>query len=267
MRVPCIALLTDFGLADHYVASLKGVILSINPRAVIVDINHNVPSFDIPAGAFELFAAYRYFPPGTVFLAVVDPGVGSKRRILLARTEKYAFIAPDNGILSLALSREKVRRVRSVENPRYFVPRPSRTFDGRDKMAPAAAWLSRGAALSSFGPAVRDIVKWDAPEPRVEGAEISGSILYADKYGNLTTNISGEDLSQLAPPGRWASLDAFVAGQRIARFRETYGVANKGEPFLLVGSLGLVEIAARQASAGRRLRAGAGDRVRILRHG
>jgi S-adenosylmethionine hydrolase len=267
MRVPCIALLTDFGLADHYVASLKGVILGINPGAVIVDITHGIPSFDITAGGFELFAACPYFPKGTVFLAIVDPGVGSERRILLVRTERYAFIAPDNGILSLALSQEKVRSVRSVENPRYFIAGPSRTFEGRDKMAPAAAWLSRGAALPSFGPLVCDIAEGEAPVPRVDGREISGRVIYIDKFGNLTTNISEERLSRLAPPRTWAGLEVRVGGQKIDAFRENYGSAIKRKTFFLIGSVGLVEIAARQASAGRRLRAGVGDPVRIVRHG
>lgn len=267
MRVPCIALLTDFGRAGYYAASLKGVILSINPKAAIVDISHDVPSFDIQAGAFDLSAASGYFPRGTVFLAIVDPGVGSKRRILLVRTEKHAFIAPDNGVLSLALDREKVRRAWSVENPRYFLPRPSRTFEGRDKMAPAAAWLSKGADPESFGPRVEDIIRGDAVGPQVTDSGIIGRIVYADKYGNLTTNISGESLLALSSRRGSGHLEVQVGGKRIAGFRENYGAATKGEIFYLIGSLGLVEIAVRESSAVRKLRAGVGDRVRVARHG
>lgn len=270
MIVPCIALLTDFGLADHYAASLKAVILNINRRAVVVDISHEIPSFDVRAGAFELLAAYSYFPLGTVFVAVVDPGVGSTRKILLARTRKYAYIGPDNGILTPALTREKVWRAWSVENSRYFLPRPSWTFEGRDKMAPAAAWLSRGAALESFGPRVSDLrqLEWGVPGPQASTSEITGGIIHADKYGNLTTNIPEEMILKLASRRSFGELEVLVAGKkRIGVYKENYGAAEKGDLFFLVGSLGLVEISAREAAASRKIPAGRGDSVRIVRHG
>ncbi len=270
MKVPCIALLTDFGLADHYAASLKAVILNINRRAVVVDISHEIPSFDVRAAAFELLAACSYFPLGTVFVTVVDPGVGSARKILLARTRKYAYIGPDNGVLTPALTQEKVWRAWSVENPRYFLPRPSRTFEGRDKMAPAAAWLSRGAALESFGPRVSDIRKLagGVSEPQASTSEITGGIIHADKFGNLTTNIPGEMLVNLAGRRAFGELEVRMAGKkRIGVFRENYGASGKGELFFLVGSLGLVEISAREAAASRKIPAGRGDSVRIVRHG
>lgn len=267
MKAPCVALLTDFGTSDHYVGSLKGVILGINPRAVMVDVTHDIPSFDIQAGAFALLAAYAYFPAGTVFLAIVDPGVGTARRILLAQTERHSFIAPDNGLLSPLLAREKAHAVRSIENPSYFLPRPSRTFEGRDKMAPVAAWLSKGESPASFGPAARGLVSLDTPEPRRIGSEISGRVLYVDKYGNLTTNIPGGLILDLGRGQARPKLEAFVRRRRIKTFGESYGAARKGEAFFLIGSLGLVEIAVREGSAGHKLGAGAGDTVRIVRHG
>ena len=267
MRAPCIALLTDFGEADYFVASLKGVMLGINPKAVLVDISHSVPAFDIRAGAFVLAAACRYFPQRTIFLSIVDPGVGSKRKILLVRANRYDFIAPDNGLLSPALARERAWRAWSIENTRYSLPGPSRTFEGRDKMAPAAARLSLGADPASFGPPVGDIMRWNAPEPRVGAAAITGEILYADKYGNLTTNIPGEKLVALAAGAPGGRLEALVGARKIGEPRDNYAAARKGEVFFLVGSLGLVEIAAREASARRKLGAAPGDRVRIARHG
>ncbi|MDH7512302.1 MAG: SAM-dependent chlorinase/fluorinase [Clostridiales bacterium] len=267
MRPPVIAFLTDFGDEDWFVASLKAVILSLNPRATVVDISHRIPSFDIDAAAFVLFAASTYFPKGTIFLAVVDPGVGSGRKIILAETTRYFFIAPDNGVLSLALAREKVKEVREVTNSRFFLRQPSRTFEARDKMAPVAAWLSRGQKPESFGPKIGRYVKRNLPEPEFIGHEIRGRILYADKFGNLITNIPGSAVTALRGCGSAKKLSLFINSTRIGGLKESYASARKGELFFLIGSLGLIEIAARESSAFDRIKPGRGAAVRIFRVG
>jgi len=147
VKNPVIALMTDFGEDDFFVASLKGVIAKINPSARIIDITHRIPSFDIGAAGLVLSSSYKYFPPKTIFLVVVDPGVGSYRRILLAKTKNFFFIAPDNGVLSLVLDEEKVQKLIEVKNRKFFLPEVSSTFEGRDKMAPIAAWLSKRCLL------------------------------------------------------------------------------------------------------------------------
>jgi S-adenosylmethionine hydrolase len=264
MAAPLIALLTDFGTDDYFVASLKAVILTINPRARIVDIAHSVPSYDVRAAGFILFACYRYFPAGTVFLAIVDPGVGSPRRILLAETGKYFFIAPDNGLLSLIWDAEKRVRVREARDSRFFLPRPSRTFEGRDKMAPVAAWLSKGARPEEFGPEAGILVKCDLEKSAMQKNGIVGSILYVDKFGNLITNIPSPDLIPVLKKKPCSHFTIFIAGhRRITPFRETFSQGEKGELFFLPGSVGLIEVAAREASAAKMLRGRAGDSVEI----
>jgi hypothetical protein len=254
MKLPLVALLTDFGEDDYFVASLKAVISSLNPQARIVDISHKIRSFDIAAAGFVLFAAYKYFPEGTVFLVIVDPGVGSKRRILLVKTEKYYFIAPDNGVLSLALGEEAVQEIREITNPKFFLPHPSKTFQGRDKMAPAAAWLSRGARLEAFGPSTKNFKRREIPRVKTSGGEIQGQVLYADKFGNLITNIPAGLVESLAAAGGKERLSLFIGGKKYGRLRENYAAAEKGEIFFMAGSLGLIEISAREASAAERLK-------------
>jgi len=263
MKAPVIALLTDFGDEDWFVASLKAVILSLNPRARIVDISHRIPSFDVDAAGFVLFAASKYFPEGTVFLVVVDPGVGSERKLLLVETARHFFIAPDNGVLSLAIAGEKVREVRQITNSRFFLRRPSRTFEARDKMAPAAAWLSLGQKVESFGPKLRHYVKKNLPEPEFVGHEVRGRILYADKFGNLITDIPASAVEAVRTSKSAKKLSLFVNATRVGGFKESYASARKGELFFLVGSLGLVEIAARESSAFKRIKPKPGAVVRI----
>lgn len=263
MRPPVIALLTDFGDEDWFVASLKAVILSLNPRATIVDISHRIPSFDVDAAGFVLLAASRYFPKGTVFLAVVDPGVGTERKLLLVETARYFFIAPDNGLLSLVLEGEKIKQARQVINSRFFLRRPSRTFEARDKMAPVAAWLSLGQKVESFGPKLGHYVKKTLPRPELVGQEIRGRILYADKFGNLITNIPASAVEAVRTSKPAKKLSLFVNGARVGGFKESYASAREGEIFFLVGSLGLVEIAARESSAVKRIKPKPGAAVRI----
>jgi S-adenosylmethionine hydrolase len=264
MKNPMIALLTDFGGKDFFVGSIKGVIATINPSVSMVDITHEVPSFDVLAGGFILYAAYRYYPSGTIFLAVVDPGVGTERKILLVETEDYMFVAPDNGVLSLVLEVKNLKTLIDVKNTKYFLPVSSSTFEGRDKMAPAAAWLSKGIAPSEFGPGVSDYVKLDVQKPRVEKEEILGQVLYVDKFGNLITNVPVEEVHRLKSGAGDKSVVCRIRKKNIARFEPSYSFVDKDELFVLPGSLGLIEIALREGSAQKRLTAHPGDPIRIF---
>ncbi len=264
MKTPVIALLTDFGEEDFFVGSLKGVIATVNPSVPVVDITHHVPSFDVPAGGFILYAAYRYYPSGTIFLAVVDPGVGTARKILLVETEDYMFVAPDNGLLGLALEAESLKALIDIKNTKYFLPVPSSTFEGRDKMAPAAAWLSKGIAPSEFGPPVSDYVRMDVQKPQVENEEISGQILYVDKFGNCITNIPAEEVRRIQGGTKERRMACRVGKRELTRFEPSYSFVDKGELFVLPGSLGLIEIAVREGSAQERLAIHPGDPVRIF---
>jgi S-adenosylmethionine hydrolase len=263
VKHPPLALITDFGEDDHFVASLKGVILKIAPSAQIVDITHHVPSFDIMKGGFILFSCYKYFLAKTIFLVIVDPGVGTSRKILLSETKDHFFIAPDNGVLSFVLETEEEKQIREVTNHNFFLKEQSKTFEGRDKMAPVAAWLSKGVSPEEFGPEVRDYEKLDINKPLRKEKEITGVIVYVDKFGNLMTNIPATMFNQLKGEKERAKLSLYVKNREINSFRENYFQGKKGDLFFLVNSLSLVEIAAQQASASQIIKAEVGDKIRI----
>ena len=270
-----ITLLTDFGAADYFVGALKGAILTANRRAQVVDITHEIPPHDIQAGAFTLLAAYGSFPPGTIHVAVVDPGVGSARRPLLISTRSYCFVGPDNGLFSYVCEREGAVRVYHLTNEKFFLPPVSATFHGRDIFAPVAGALSNNVPADAFGELVDDYVQLAplAPE-RAAGAEEeawSARIIHADRFGNLVTNITrrelaGEDI------GRGVRLE--IGGREISAFRHFYAEAAGGtqkeegaggELFAIWGSAGFLEIAAERASAAQLLKAERGQRVRVVR--
>ena len=256
--------MTDFGEDDFFVASLKGVIVKINPLARIIDITHRIPSFNIRAGSFILYSCYKYYPARTIFLIIVDPGVGSSRNILLARTKKYFFIAPDNGVLSLVLEKEEVEQLREVSNRKYFLQELSRTFEGRDKMAPAAAWLSKGISCSEFGPEATSYKKFRVQKPEIKGNQIIGRVLYIDKFGNLITNIPAKMLELLQEKTGKKRLSLSAKGKEISSFVKSYSSVKKGALIFLVGSLGLIEIASKESSAARKLRIKNEDDVRVV---
>lgn len=264
MEQSFIGLMTDFGEDDFFVASLRGVIANINPSAHIVDITHRVSPFDIAAASFILRSCYKYFPAGTIFLIIVDPTVGSSRRILLAETKRYFFIAPDNGVLSLVLEEENRIRLRELKNKKYFLPELSRTFEGRDKMAPVAAWLSKGVSSNEFGPLTSEYKRFHVQRPELEEGEIVGRVLYADRFGNLITNIPESMLKLLQNETGLESFVLNVGGKEIFAFGECYSGVERGMLLFLVGSLGLIEIAARESSASRKLKVLSGDEVRIV---
>jgi S-adenosylmethionine hydrolase len=256
--------MTDFGEDDFFVASLKGVIAKINPSARIIDITHRLPSFDIRVGSFILLSSFKYFPARTIFLAVVDPGVGTSRKILVAETDNYIFIAPDNGVLSLVLEEEALRKLREVTNQNYFLPELSRTFEGRDKMAPVAAWLSRGISCEEFGPEATSYKKLKVEKPQIKKEEIIGHILYIDKFGNLITNIPEGMLELLQKKTGKKTFRLSVVDREITSFEQSYTSVEKGDLLFLVGSLGLIEIAAKESSAAQKLKIKYGDKCKII---
>jgi S-adenosylmethionine hydrolase len=260
VRNPVVALLTDFGLRDHYVGAMKGVVLSVCPQATLVDITHHIPVHDVLAGALELAAAYRYFPPGTVFLAVVDPGVGTARRAIAAGAGGYHFVGPDNGVLSLAVADATAGHtslVVELRERKYARPTMSHTFEGRDRFAPAAGWLARGVELRAFGPPVVDATILTVPGATTTRDTIEGQVIRVDHFGNLITNID-ERMLPAATDVRVA-----IASREIAGTVRTYADVRAGELCALLGSTGHLEIAVRGGSAAHALSAGRGDRVTV----
>jgi S-adenosylmethionine hydrolase len=186
---PVIALLSDFGSRDHYVGSMRGVMLGICPDITLVDITHDIEPHDVLSGALQLAAAFKYFPAGTIFLAVVDPGVGSSRRGLAAEAGGYRFVAPDNGLLTAVFRELAPKRTVELTERRYARPTVSRTFEGRDRFAPAAAWLAKGIQLQALGRPVAQPVALDLPAPKVEESTLEATVLLVDRFGNLISNI------------------------------------------------------------------------------
>jgi S-adenosylmethionine hydrolase len=249
MCSPLITLTTDFGLTDHYVGAMKGVILSICPAARIVDISHSVGAYDIADGAFLLAQACRYFPGGTAHVVVVDPGVGTARRPILVEAGGQRFVAPDNGVLSFIYAREK-HNVRVVTNGRYFLKSVSGTFHGRDVFAPVAAYLARGIAPARFGKLIDDYLRLTFDQPtRTARRAWTGAILHIDHFGNLVTNFAEADFPDLAK----RPFEMAAGPQRISTLAPNYAACTPGQPFLIVGSSGYYEISVNQASAARLL--------------
>ena len=266
-----ITLTTDFGLADGYVGVMKGVILGIAPEATIVDLSHEIGPQDVRHGAFVLKTACRYFPPGTIHVVVIDPGVGSDRRILVARGASAMFVAPDNGVLSWSLEDLSVDCVVSATEARYWRPAVSRTFHGRDIFAPLAAHLARGVSVEALGPAISDWRRIPFPQPRrAPGANhVQGEVLHIDRFGNLITNIEVEAhsgrVSNISGAPIFLSEHAIITfGQRsVAGLHRSYADAEPGQLLAIVGSSGYLELAVREGSAAATLDARRGDGVQI----
>jgi len=250
-----LTLLTDFGTADYYVAAVKGTVLRLAPGTVLVDVSHEVPPGDVETAAFLLAAAAPSFPEDTVHLAVVDPGVGSERRILAVRTPGAWFLAPDNGLLTPVLG--GALSVRSVERSDLFLPSPGQTFHGRDRFAPVAAALLRGEPGESLGPEITNPRKLPLSLPRRSDQHLTGRIIHIDRYGNLISDIPTAWL----PPG---PCRAQVEGQTAAHRVNHYAEIPAGEAALLPGSLGTVEISLNGEDLARRWGARRGDKIDIL---
>jgi S-adenosylmethionine hydrolase len=255
---------TDFGLADPFVGIMHGVVLNIEPNTHVVDISHAVQSFNVLDGALTIAQAYRYFPPRAVHVVVVDPGVGSERRPIIAETERYLFVAPDNGVLSLVESREPSFTVRHITAEKFFLQPVSQTFHGRDVFSAVAGWLSKGVSPEEFGPEINDYKRLSLPVvENVAANSLRGAVVKVDKFGNLLTNIGPEEapaLFGMNPP----KLRLLIAGQMLTRLARSYAEEKTGEVFAIVGSSGYLEIAAKQSSAADRLQAGVGTPVGVM---
>ncbi|HHT9113762.1 MAG: SAM-dependent chlorinase/fluorinase [Planctomycetes bacterium] len=285
-RPRVITLLTDFGNQDAYVGIMKGVIAGINPFANIVDICHSIPPQDISTGAYLLYTSYKYFPKKTIHVAVVDPGVGSRRDIVCVETKDCFFLVPDNGLLSFIVQEERPKSIIRVTNSKYFLPSPSNTFHGRDVFAPIAAHLSLGVKPQQLGIKINQLEQLDIPKPVPKKAgQVEGQIIYIDRFGNLITNITKEYLIKGAggqkPEVRSKKPDAFekiskekilskcnimettIGKKRIVGLSKTYTDATPGEPLVLTGSAGLLEVSINQGNAQRYFKVEKGSKIII----
>ncbi len=259
MRRPIISLTTDFGLSDHFVGTMKGVILGICPEAQIVDISHDVGTFAISEGAYLLAQAYQYFPRGTVHVVVVDPGVGTSRRPILAEAAGQCFVAPDNGVLSVIYAREK-HKVRWITAKKYFLKTVSQTFHGRDIFSPVGAHLARGAAPAKLGKPIGDYMRLHIEKPvRTARRGWTGAVLKIDHFGNLVTNFPVEDFPELDK----RPFEMLVGLETIERLARNYAECGPGELFVIAGSSGYLEVSSSQASAAKMLGCGVGAPVEL----
>ncbi len=273
---PIIALLTDFGLADAYVGIMKGVMLGVCPTARLVDLTHDIQPQNVRQAAYVLLTAYRFFPPDTVFLVVVDPGVGTARAPIAVETAYGRFVAPDNGVLSYVLQETPPRQVVTLTERRFHLPEVSQTFHGRDIFSPVAAHLAQGTPLTAFGPLRENLVT--LPPPRLSGdaGQIVGEVLHIDRFGNLITSIGrltweNEERLQFSPRfGAQINVSVALAatacrvqigGYHAGPIRRTYGAVPAGEVAALVGSAGQLEIGVNQGNAADLLGAAIGDPV------
>jgi S-adenosylmethionine hydrolase len=261
MARPVIAFLTDFGSRDHYAGTIKGVALTICPDATLVDITHDVPPHDVLAGALELAAAYKYFPPGTIFVVVVDPGVGSTRRGIAIEAGDYRFVAPDNGVLTPVLDDHPPKKAVELSERKYARATVSRTFEGRDRFAPAAAWIAKGIDLPALGRPAGALQRLEIPRPTVDADGVRGEVLRVDRFGNLITNIDRRTFEKIAG----AALDVHIGTYKVSKVVSTYADAGPGEICALFGSTDHLEIAANGASAAVDLALGRGTPVHVSR--
>jgi len=258
MPQPVITLTTDFGLTDHYVAAMKGVILGVCPRARIVDICHEVGAFDIVEGAYTIAQAYAFFPPKTVHVVVVDPGVGSARRPILMEAAGQFFVAPDNGVLSMIYAREQ-HRIRLISQARFFRQPVSPTFHGRDIFAPVAAHLAAGAAASRIGRAISDYLPALQLTERTGRRTWTGRILKIDRFGNLITSFHSSEFPDLEQ----RDFTLLAGGHKIETMAEHYAAAPAGELVVVVGSGGYLEISLNQGPASQRIACRTGAAVEL----
>jgi S-adenosyl-L-methionine hydrolase (adenosine-forming) len=264
---PIITLTTDFGLNDHFIGTMKGVMLGIAPEAEIVDICHAVQAFDVLDGALAIAQAYSYFPTGTVHVVVVDPGVGTARRPILLNTGRHYFVAPDNGVLSLIYAREERLQIRHITAEHYYLQPVSTTFHARDIFSPVAAYLAKGVEVAKFGDEITDFVRFNAPKPKpVDAQTLRGVVLRVDRFGNLVTNFTPQDvpaLFQAKPP----AFKIVVGKREITEMRSNYAEGAPNEVFGILGSMGYLELAANRAAAAQIMGAGKGSEVKVVLEG
>lgn len=262
MSRPIVALLSDFGTTDHYVGSMKAAVLSVCPDATLVDITHGVPPHDVLAAALELAASYRYFPAGAIFLVVVDPGVGSSRRGIAAEAGVYKFVGPDNGVFTAVFRETPPKRVVELTDRKYARPTVSRTFEGRDRFAPAAGWLAKGLAIEALGHRISDVHQLEIPVAQVGEGGATGAVLRVDRFGNLITNIDRKMVDRLTRDG---PVVVRIGLHEVAHVVDAYAEAPAGELSALIGSTEHLEIAINGGSAADRLGLGCGATVSLRR--
>ena len=259
-----ITLLSDFGDRDFFVASMKGVILTIHPGVRIVDLTHHIVPYHIEEAAYVLKACYPYYPDGTVHVCVVDPGVGTSRRPLLVSTSRQYFIAPDNGLLTFVLRDEPQAEIRQIENHQYRLSGEGRTFDGRDVFAPAAAFLAKGEQPASFGRIIDDPLRFPVEEPRWQDRRLEGSILYVDRFGNLISNITAKHLAEAQTITQHSQPTIQLAGYTIEGLIGSYSEGRSDRPSALINSGGYVEVFLKNENAAHVLQVQRGVRVDLV---
>jgi S-adenosylmethionine hydrolase len=259
-----VTLTTDFGSSDPYVGIMKGVILGINPDVQLVDLCHDIRPYDVLEAAYAVAQAYRHFPPRTVHLVLVDPGVGTARRPLIVSAERHVFVAPDNGVLSLVYAQEESLYVRHITATHYFREPVSQTFHGRDIFAPVVGWLSRRVETEKFGELITDYARWAPPKPkRVNDHQLQGVVVRVDRFGTLVTNLTPADLPELFRNNPVAFKISVGKGE-ISKLQTAYADGAQGEVFAILGSAGYLEIAANRASAAQALGVAKGAEVSVI---
>jgi S-adenosylmethionine hydrolase len=257
-----VTLTTDFGTRDPYAGIMRGMVLTANPKAQLVDITHEIPAQDILNAAFTLVRAYDYFPAGTVHVAVVDPEVGGKRKNIAVRTEQYLFVGPDNGIFGMVFQREKPVEIREIRNPPFVAERVSSTFHGRDVFAPCAGVLSTGRDIAGVGPELKSIVQLKYPRPGQNGNILVGEVISVDSFGNLITNISEHMFRSFVGKQK---AEIHFATERFSTVRHHYSEVASGAPLALFGSSGYLEISMNAGSARDYFMTAAGSTVTVRR--
>lgn len=261
--MPIITLLSDFGLKDPYVAEMKAVILSICPEATIVDISHEIRKFDVRMGAFVLASAAPYFPSGTIHVAVVDPGVGTKRRPIIVETRRTFYVGPDNGLLMLSAKKEEIHHVHNITSRRYVLPKVSRTFHGRDIFSCAAANLAKGVSPPKFGPEIHDYVTPRFAKPYLKGDELFGEVLHVDGFGNVVTNISVKDLEKMGlQEGRFLHVKLKNKTLEV-KLCSAYGEVPIQSPLAIIGSSDFLEVSVNQGDASKAFQVKTGDPIKV----
>ena len=251
-----ITLTSDFGLSDGYVAAMKGAVLAIAPDATLVDVSHRVPPQDVASGTYVLSSAYRYFPVGTVHLAVVDPGVGSARRAIVVETQHYLFVGPDNGLFSAVFEREMKWKVVEIRNTAFFRPAVSPTFHGRDVFGPVAAHLSNGVPTEELGPPVADPNRLDLWTVHARGNQVAGRIVHVDGFGNAISNLGRQHVG-------CGEVRVRIGKNQFDGISRTYADVPKGETLVLYGSEDTLEVAINGGNAARKLGLRRGDRITV----
>jgi hypothetical protein len=253
MAGPIVTLTTDFGTGDYYVGAMKGAVLEVCPDAEIIDITHDLPTYDILEAAFTLALASAPFPYGTIHVVVVDPAVGTDRRALVVRGDQHYYVAPDNGVLSFIYPKQEKLAVYHITSDHYFRRPVSNTFHGRDIFGPCAGALAKGVDAARFGDPIEDFVRLNVPRAQASGEKSwKAMVLKIDRFGNVITSITAEDVPALfaepTPPFKLT-----VGGKEIARLMPTYSVGEKGEIFAVLGSSGYLEVAANRNPAAKLL--------------